>query len=178
MESSLFTKHEDRIAGEGFTSMTQNNLVHKFIENSGRESCGGQGMEKTRGRFFWKHKRDKKKVRYIDGHLSSQNAELEPKFQKYKGRVVLRGDIVKDDSGSYCSLFLNRSLYPSQMGGRSHIAQNSQSDRVALDWLCDRINVRSTKFKSLERDDRRYLRPLQLQGNLYGQRLQGQSFKI
>ena len=27
--------------------------------------------------------------------------ELEPKFQKYKGRVVLRGDIVKDDSGSY-----------------------------------------------------------------------------
>ena len=32
------------------------------------------------------------------GHL--KNAELEPKHQKYKGRVVLRGDIVKDDSGS------------------------------------------------------------------------------
>ena len=28
-----------------------------------------------------------------------QNAELEPKLQKHKGRVVLRGDIVKDDSG-------------------------------------------------------------------------------
>ena len=28
-------------------------------------------------------------------------AELEAKHQKYKGRVVLRGDIVKDDSGSY-----------------------------------------------------------------------------
>ena len=27
----------------------------------------------------------------IDGHLSSQNAELEPKFQKYRGRVVIRG---------------------------------------------------------------------------------------
>ena len=26
---------------------------------------------------------------------------LEPTFQKYKGRVVLRGDIEKDDSGSY-----------------------------------------------------------------------------
>ena len=26
---------------------------------------------------------------------------LEAKHQKYKGRVVLRGDIVKDDSGSY-----------------------------------------------------------------------------
>ena len=29
------------------------------------------------------------------------NAELETKHQKYKGRVVLRSDIVKDDSGSY-----------------------------------------------------------------------------
>ena len=30
-----------------------------------------------------------------------KNAELEAKHQKYKGRVVLRGDIVKDESGSY-----------------------------------------------------------------------------
>ena len=30
-----------------------------------------------------------------------KNAELETKHQKNKGRVVLRGDIVKDDSGSY-----------------------------------------------------------------------------
>ena len=30
-----------------------------------------------------------------------KNAELETKQQKYKGRVVLRGDFVKDDSGSY-----------------------------------------------------------------------------
>ena len=30
-----------------------------------------------------------------------KNTELEPQFQKHKGRVVLRGDIVKDDSGSY-----------------------------------------------------------------------------
>ena len=28
-----------------------------------------------------------------------KNAELEAKHQKYKGQVVLRGDIVKDDSG-------------------------------------------------------------------------------
>ena len=26
-----------------------------------------------------------------------ENSELEPQFQKYQGRVVLRGDIVKDD---------------------------------------------------------------------------------
>ena len=30
-----------------------------------------------------------------------KNSELEPQFQKYNGRVVLRGDIVKDDSRSY-----------------------------------------------------------------------------
>ena len=30
-----------------------------------------------------------------------KNAELETEHQKYKGRVVLRGDIVKDDLGSY-----------------------------------------------------------------------------
>ena len=30
-----------------------------------------------------------------------KNAELEAKHRKYKGRVVLRGDVVKDDSGSY-----------------------------------------------------------------------------
>ena len=30
-----------------------------------------------------------------------KNSELEPQFQKNKGRVVLRGDIVKDDSGWY-----------------------------------------------------------------------------
>ena len=34
-------------------------------------------------------------------HGRLKNAELEAKHQKYKGRVVLRGDIVKDDSGSY-----------------------------------------------------------------------------
>ena len=29
------------------------------------------------------------------------NSEMEKQHQKHKGRVVLRGDIVKDDSGSF-----------------------------------------------------------------------------
>ena len=33
-----------------------------------------------------------------------KKSELEPQYQKYKGRVVLRGDIAKDDSGSYAVL--------------------------------------------------------------------------
>ena len=41
-------------------------------------------------------------------------AELEAKHQKYKGRVVLRGDIVKDDSWSY-AVFTEQGSSASQM---------------------------------------------------------------
>ena len=43
-----------------------------------------------------------------------KNAELEAKHQKYKGRVVLRGDIVKDNSGSY-AVFTEEGSSASQM---------------------------------------------------------------
>ena len=43
-----------------------------------------------------------------------KNAELEAKHQKYKGRVVLRGDTVKDDSGSY-AVFTEQGSSASQM---------------------------------------------------------------
>ena len=43
-----------------------------------------------------------------------KKAELEAKHQKYKGRVVLRGDIVKDNSGSY-AVFTEQGSSASQM---------------------------------------------------------------
>ena len=43
-----------------------------------------------------------------------KNSELQPQFQKYKGRVVLRGDIVKDDSGLY-AIFTEQRSSASQM---------------------------------------------------------------
>ena len=43
-----------------------------------------------------------------------KNSELELTFQKYKGRVVLRGDTVKDDSGS-CAVFTEQGSSASQM---------------------------------------------------------------
>ena len=43
-----------------------------------------------------------------------KNVELEAMHQKYKGRVVLRGDIVKDDSGSY-AVFTEQGSSASQM---------------------------------------------------------------
>ena len=48
------------------------------------------------------------------GHL--KNAEVEPQFQKYKGRVVLRGDLVKDDSGSYAVFTEQESPAPQMTG--------------------------------------------------------------
>ena len=39
---------------------------------------------------------------------------MEAKHQKYKGRVVLRGDIVKDDSGS-CAVLTEQGSPVSQM---------------------------------------------------------------
>ena len=42
-----------------------------------------------------------------------KNAELEPKYQRYKGRVVLRGHIVKDDIGA-CARFTEQGSSSSQ----------------------------------------------------------------
>ena len=43
-----------------------------------------------------------------------KKAAMEAKHQKYKGRVVHRGDIVKDDSGSY-AVFIGQGSSASQM---------------------------------------------------------------
>ena len=43
-----------------------------------------------------------------------KNAEWGAKHQKHKGRVVLRGDTVKDDSGSY-AVFIEQGSSASQM---------------------------------------------------------------
>ena len=55
--------------------------------------------------LFLKHKKEKRKVQFAalmdTCHL--KNAELEPKHQKYSGRVVFRGDMVKDDSAAYAA---------------------------------------------------------------------------
>ena len=64
---------------------------------------------------------DEARTKGIKVHFASlmdichlKNAELETKHQKYKGRVVLRGDIVKDDSGSY-AVFTEQGSSSSQM---------------------------------------------------------------
>ena len=64
---------------------------------------------------FWKHKETKRKSishTLMDiCHLT--NAELKPKFQKYEGRVIRRGDNVKDNSGAYAVWDQETSLHHS-----------------------------------------------------------------
>ena len=61
-----------------------------------------------------------------------ENAELEAKHQKYKGRVVLRGDIVKDDSGSY-AVFTEQGSSASQITEAKESWTSSPGCRVAQD---------------------------------------------
>ena len=60
-----------------------------------------------------------------------KNAELEAKHQKYKVRVVLRGDIVKDDSGSY-AVFTEQGSSASQMTAAKYMDIISRL-QVAMD---------------------------------------------
>ena len=114
--------HEDHIAGKGENSLQHYNLVHKFIpmpqamKIPAAKAAVDKEWEKLEKIPAWDLTKVRSKSEVIDEartkgakvHFASlmdichlKNAELEAKHQKYKGRVVLRGDIVKDDSGSY-----------------------------------------------------------------------------
>ena len=76
---------------------------------------GNWRKSEARRRLFLKHK-ERKQVHFAARmdmcHL--KNAEIEPQFQKKnRGRVVLRGDIVKDDSGT-CTVFSEQGSSASQ----------------------------------------------------------------
>ena len=123
------------IAGKGDNSLQHYNLVHKFIpmpqamkipaakaavdkEWETLEQISAWNLTKVRGK---KEVIDEARTSGATVHFASlmdichlKNAELETKHQKYKGRVVLRGDIVQDDSGSY-EVFTEQGSSASQM---------------------------------------------------------------
>ena len=135
MEESLPNFHEDHIAGKGDNSPQHYNLVHKFIpmpqamkipaakaavdnEWGKLEKVPAWNLTKVRSK---KEVIDEAKMSGAEVHVASlmdichlRNAELETKHQKYKDRVVLRGDNVKDDSGSY-AVFTEQGSSASQM---------------------------------------------------------------
>ena len=135
MGESLPNHHEDHIAGKGDNSLQHYNLVHKFIpmpqamKIPAAKAAVDKESEKLEKISAWNLTKVRSKKEVIDEarttgakvHYASlmdiyhlKNAELEAKHQKYKGRVVLRGDIVKDDSGSY-AVFTEHGSSASQM---------------------------------------------------------------
>ena len=111
--------HEDHISAIGINSQNHYNLVHKFIPMpQAMKIPDAKAAVETWGNFekipAWQltNVRSKKeevidvaRTKGVKVHFASltdichlNNAELEAKHQKYKGRVLLRGDIVKDDS--------------------------------------------------------------------------------
>ena len=115
MGESLPIHHEDHIAGKGNNSLQHYNLVHKFIpmpqaiKFPAAKAAMDKEWEKVEKILAWNLTKVRSKKEVIDEartsgakvHFASlmdichlKNAELEAKHQKYKGRVVLRGDIV------------------------------------------------------------------------------------
>ena len=135
MEDSLPNHHEDHIAGKGDNSLQHDNLVHKLISmpQAMKIPAAKAAVDKEWVQLekipAWDLTRVRSNKEVIDEarmsgakvHFASlmdmchlKNAELEAKHQNYKGRVVLRGDIVKDDSGSY-AVFTEQGSSASQM---------------------------------------------------------------
>ena len=133
--NSIPHHHEDHIAGKGEISLQHYNLVHKFIpmpqakKITVAKAAVDKEWEKLDKISAWNLTEVQSKKQVIEEartsgatvHFASlmdichlKNAELEAKHQKYKGRVVLRGDIVKDNSGSY-AVFTEQGSSASQM---------------------------------------------------------------
>ena len=135
MGNSEPSNHENHIAGKRDNSLQHYNLVHKFIpmpqamKIPAAEAAADKEWEKLEKISAWNLTKVRSKKQVIDEakmsgatvHFASlmdichlKNAELEAKHQKYKGRIVLRSDIVKDDSGS-CAVFAEQGSSASQM---------------------------------------------------------------
>ena len=73
-----------------------------------------ESQKQERGDRWSKDEGRKSSVRFTDGLCHLQKCTVVAKHQKYKGRVALWGDIVKDDSGSY-AVFIEKGSSASQM---------------------------------------------------------------
>ena len=133
--------HQDHITAKGTNSVTHYSLVYKFIPmpQALKIPEGLKKRKKPEQILAWQLTKVRNKKEVIDEartkgarvHFASlmdvchlKNSELEIQYQEYKGRVVLRGDIVKDDSGSYA-----RIVRVPNDGSKSH-GYHIQSARV------------------------------------------------
>ena len=119
MERTQHKGHDDHIAGKGHNSLSHYNLVHKFIPmpQAMKIPEAWQLTKVRRKKEIHQEARTERKTVHFATlmdicHL--ENAVRESQFQKYIGRVVLRGDIVKDSSGSFTA-FTEQGSSASQM---------------------------------------------------------------
>ena len=102
--------------GEFYESLQSCSQIHSDASNNETSRCKGSGkrinwrkfrawqLTKVRNKKVIEKQGQKQKSSFcvIDGSVSSQEFGVGTSIsKKYKGRVVLRGDMVKDDSGSY-----------------------------------------------------------------------------
>merc|ERR1711954_477641 len=134
-EKSHRRQHQDHTAPKGYASVDQFALVHTPIqigkamripdakkavddEWNAHEQKKTWNVNKVRPKAEVIAEAEKKKVSVHFGRLMDlchlKHAELSPELQKYKGRVVFRGDQVKDETG-YCAVFTEQGASASQM---------------------------------------------------------------
>ena len=114
LEGALHKHHQDHITAKEMNSLNHCSLVHKFIpmphalKIPNAKTAVEKVWEKLEKVPAWQLTKVRNKKEVIGEartkgrkvHFASlmdlchlKNSELEPQFQKYKGRVVLRGDI-------------------------------------------------------------------------------------
>ena len=120
--------HEEHITGKGQNSVLHYHLVHTFIpmpramkipdakaavDKEWKKASDNSSMVrkvKSKKKVLKEVQKNNNKVHFASlmDLCHQKNSELEPQFQKYKGRVVLRGDIVKAPTLEPMQYLLNR----------------------------------------------------------------------
>ena len=120
IEGAPHRYHEDHIAGKGMSSLIRYNLVRKFIlvpqamKIPAAKAAVDKEWEKMDVIAEARNKGITVQYASLMDLCHLKNSELEPKIRKYKGRVVVRGDNVKGDSGPY-AVFTEQGSSASQM---------------------------------------------------------------
>ena len=95
--TTWFTSFSHASSDEIFGCKSSSGQVMEEARNDSSMATGQSKEQK--GGYSGSTKRQKRSpLCHTDGHRSSQKIRVEPKFQLFKGRIVLRGDDVKDDS--------------------------------------------------------------------------------
>ena len=82
--------------------------VDKEWDKLEKEQCGKIQKFKNKQEVIHEARREGNTQR-SSIYVTSKSKNSKEEFHKYKGRVVLRGDVVKDDSGSYAVFTEQRS---------------------------------------------------------------------